>query len=174
MHIDEDMRAVIAAQRLCFAATVTPEGRPGLSPKGTIRVWDETRLFFLDLASPGTRANLRANPWIELAVVDPLSRRGYRFLGTAIVHEEGPVYEEACRRIAREEGHAYEAAAVALIEVTRALPLVSPGYLHIPDETDMRRRWRERRSSLEAAFERHLEGRPDAGGARPGGGSPPA
>jgi len=32
------MRAVIAAQRLCFAATVTPDGRPNLSPKGTIRI----------------------------------------------------------------------------------------------------------------------------------------
>ena len=36
-----DMRAVIEAAHLCFAATVTPEGRPNLSPKGTIRVWDD-------------------------------------------------------------------------------------------------------------------------------------
>jgi len=49
--IDEDMRAVIAAQRLCFAATVTPDGRPNLSPKGTIRVWDDEHLLFCDIAS---------------------------------------------------------------------------------------------------------------------------
>lgn len=52
------MRAVIEAARLCFAALVTPEGRPILSLKGTVGVWDDTRLFFLDIASPGTRANL--------------------------------------------------------------------------------------------------------------------
>ena len=35
------MRAVIDAQRHCFAATVTRDGQPNLSPKGTIRVWDD-------------------------------------------------------------------------------------------------------------------------------------
>jgi hypothetical protein len=72
-----DMRAVIEAAHLCFAATVTPEGRPNLSPKGTIRVWDDARLFFLDIASPGTRANLGHSPWMELNVVEQLSRRGF-------------------------------------------------------------------------------------------------
>ena len=43
--IDADMRAVIDGQRLCYAATVTPDGRPSLSPR--------------------TRANLALNPWIE-------------------------------------------------------------------------------------------------------------
>jgi hypothetical protein len=68
-----DMRAVIQAAHLCFAATVSPDGMPNVSPKGTIRVWDDQHLFFLDLASPGTRANLQARPWMELNVVDQLS-----------------------------------------------------------------------------------------------------
>jgi hypothetical protein len=42
--LDPDMRAIIEATHLCFVATVTPEGRPNLSPKGTIRVW-ATRIF---------------------------------------------------------------------------------------------------------------------------------
>ena len=29
-----DMRAVIESAQLCFAATVTPDGRPSLSPRG--------------------------------------------------------------------------------------------------------------------------------------------
>ena len=71
-----DMRAVIRSAHLCFAATVTSDGRPNVSPKGTIRVWDDTQLFFLDIASPGTRTNLAHAPWLELNVVDQLSRRG--------------------------------------------------------------------------------------------------
>jgi hypothetical protein len=59
-----DMRAVIQAAHLCFAATVSPEGMPHVSPKGTIGIWDDQHLFFLDLASPGTRANLQARPWM--------------------------------------------------------------------------------------------------------------
>ena len=83
--IDDDMRALIAAQRLCYAATVAADGRPNLSPKGTIRVWDDRHLFFCDIASPGTRANLAANPWIEaqrrrpvVAPRLPLPRHGDR------------------------------------------------------------------------------------------------
>lgn len=60
-----DMRAVIKAAHLCFVATVTPEGLPNLSPKGTIRVWDDAHLFFLDIASPGTRVNLEHSPRME-------------------------------------------------------------------------------------------------------------
>jgi predicted pyridoxine 5'-phosphate oxidase superfamily flavin-nucleotide-binding protein len=157
--LDEDMRAVIEAQRLCFAATVTPDGRPSLSPKGTIRVWDDGRLFFCDIASPGTTAHLERNPWIEINVVDGLSRRGYRFLGRATVHRGDDVYRGAVERITREEGAAYPVRAVVLIAVERALPIHSPGYDHVPDERAMRALWKERRAELDGAFERRMDAR---------------
>ena len=156
VRLDEDMLAVIAAQRLCFAATVTPGGRPNLSPKGTIRVWDDHHLLFCDIASPGTRANLEQNPWIELNVVDTLSRRGYRFLGRGIVHRDDAVFRDAVARIGREEGAVYPIQAVVLIEVERALPLLSPGYDHVPDEWAMREQWRARRAALDREFEEHI------------------
>ncbi len=155
--MNDDMRAVIDGQRLCFAATVDEDGRPNLSPKGTIRVWDDRHLYFCDIASPNTRRNLERNPWIELNVVDGLSRRGYRFRGKATLHTEGPVYETATRRITADEGDAYPIHAVVLIEVERALPLVSPGYRHVADEHEMRETWKERRAELDTAFERHLD-----------------
>ncbi|HJU74125.1 MAG TPA: pyridoxamine 5'-phosphate oxidase family protein, partial [Gemmatimonadaceae bacterium] len=151
--ITADMRAVVQSAHLCFAATVTPDGRPNLSPKGTIRVWDERHLFFLDIASPTTRANLQHSPWIELNVIDQLSRRGYRFLGTGELHVDDAIYRDATQRVFTEEGHSYPVAAVVLIAVERALPVHSPGYLHIPTETAMRSAWRERRRELDAEFE---------------------
>ncbi len=157
VFLDDDMRAVIEAQRLCFAATVTPDGLPNLSPKGTIRVWDDHHLFFCDIASPGTRSNLETRPWIELNVVDTLSRRGYRFFGRATLHTNDDVYRRATDRIAAEEGAHYPVRAVVLIAVERASPLISPGYEHIPDEWQMRNLWHRRREELDAAFERHLE-----------------
>src|SRR5262245_6827803 len=77
------MRRVIAEQRLGFFATVCPDGTPNVSPKGTIAVWDDDHLVFLDLASPQTVENLRSNPAIEVNVVDQVVRKGYRFKGTA-------------------------------------------------------------------------------------------
>jgi hypothetical protein len=155
-----DMKAVIQSAHLCFAATITPDGKPNVSPKGTIRVWDDTHLFYLDIASPGTRANLVVHPWIELNVVEQISRRGYRFFGRASLHTEGPVFVEATRRVFDEEGTDYPVSAVVLVTVERAAELTSPGYWHVTDETEMRRLWRERRAELDREFEAYLAGRP--------------
>ena len=151
-----DMRAVIRSAHLCFAATVTPEGRPNLSPKGTIRVWDDRHVFFLDIASPGTRANLLVNPWMELNVVDQLSRRGYRFFGPANLHLGGDLFERAVRMVVGEEKTAYPVTAVVMLEVERAAPLISPGYWRVVDEDAMRTQWRERRVALDREFEEHV------------------
>ena len=152
-----DMRAVIQSAHLCFAATVTPDGRPNVSPKGTIRVWDDTHLFFLDIASPGTRANLAQAPWLEINVVDQLSRRGYRFGGTAALHfPDSAVYADAVRRVYGATLPADPPAAVVLLAVERAAPLLSPAYWRGDDETAIRALWRERRAALDREFEAHI------------------
>lgn len=157
--LDADMLAVIAAQRLCFAATVTPDGKPNLSPKGTVRALDERHIFFCDIASPGTRENLRANPWMELNIVDQASRRGYRFFGRATTHTDDEIYRRATAQVAREEGVEYPVASVVLLEVERALPVVSPGYAHVATEAEMRDAWKKKRVTLDAEFEAHLRRR---------------
>jgi len=151
-----DMRAIVRSAHLCFAATVTSNGRPNVSPKGTVRVWDDHALFFLDIASPGTRANLASNPWMELNLVDQLSRRGYRFSGRATIHTAGKVFEDAVAMIVAEEKTTYPVAAVVLLEVEKAAPLISPGYWHVADENAMRSQWRERRKILDDEFEAYL------------------
>jgi predicted pyridoxine 5'-phosphate oxidase superfamily flavin-nucleotide-binding protein len=92
--LTEDMKRVVSEQRLCFAATVCPDGTPKLSPKGTIAVWDDEHLIFADIYSPETIANLRQNAALEINVVDQFVRKGYRFKGTATVLAEGPLFDE--------------------------------------------------------------------------------
>jgi uncharacterized protein len=75
MKLSADMQRVVREQRLGFVATVTPDGRPNLSPNGTTGLWDDERLFFADIASPGTVAN----PHVEINVVDSILRKGFRF-----------------------------------------------------------------------------------------------
>src|SRR5687768_9772546 len=89
------MKRVVTEQRLGFMATVCPDGTPNVSPKGTTAVWDDDHLIFADLRSPGTVRNLRTNPSIEINVVDPLVRKGYRFKGTATIHSEGELIDRA-------------------------------------------------------------------------------
>lgn len=86
--LTEDMKRIVTQQRLGFVATVCPDGTPNLSPKGTTIVWDDDHLAFANIKSPGTIANLHRNPSIEINVVDPFARRGYRFKGTASILDE--------------------------------------------------------------------------------------
>lgn len=152
-----DMRAVIEATHLCFAATVTPDGRPNLSPKGTIGVWDDAHLFFLDIASPGTHANLSHSPWLELNIVEQLSRRGYRFFGRAELHPAGSAqYQDAIRRLYGAAPPAYPVTALVLLEVERAAPLLSPAYWRVADEAALREIWRVRRDEMDREFEAHI------------------
>ena len=164
------MRAVIEAAHLCFAATVTSDGRPNLSPKGTIGVWDDTHLFFLDIASPGTRENLARNPSIEINVVEQLSRRGYRFAGRATVHTAGSdEYATAVRRVYGDAPPVAAPHAVVIVAIERAAPVLSPAYWRGSDETEIRKLWRERRAALDREFDAYLTGVEPTRARRPGG-----
>jgi predicted pyridoxine 5'-phosphate oxidase superfamily flavin-nucleotide-binding protein len=125
-----DMRKVIADTELGFVATVCPDGSPNLSPKGTTAVWDDDHLVFCDIHSPRTVANLRVNNRIEVNVVDPIVRKGYRFKGTAIVLRSGDVFERAIATL-------YETTiwkpherirSIVMVHVEEARALVSPAY----------------------------------------------
>src|SRR6266496_6151577 len=95
VRLTEDMKRVLNEQRLGFIATVCPDGTPNLSPKGTTTVWDDEHLVFADIASPNSIRNLASNPAVEINVVDPFVRAGYRFKGTASLHTDGETYERA-------------------------------------------------------------------------------
>jgi predicted pyridoxine 5'-phosphate oxidase superfamily flavin-nucleotide-binding protein len=127
--LTEDMRRVVEAE-LGFIATVCPDGTPNLSPKGTTAVWDDDHLVFADLRSPGTVANLRSNPSIEINVVDQLVRKGYRFKGTAQVHTDGEVFE---RGVQYYEDRGTPKArdrirGIVIVSIDRAVPVTSPAY----------------------------------------------
>lgn len=130
MRLSDDMKRVILEQRLGFAATVCADGTPNLSPKGTTTVFDDEHLLFADIRSPGTVRNVERNPAIELNVVDPIVRKGYRFKGRAALHSRGETYERGVRLLA-ELG--YDASrerigSIVVVEVESAAPLISPAY----------------------------------------------
>ena len=87
-----DVRRGVAEQRLAFVATVCEDGTPNVSPKGTIAIWDDHHLVFADIRSPGTVANISRNPAVELNIVDPFSRKGFRFKGTAEIVRHGELF----------------------------------------------------------------------------------
>jgi predicted pyridoxine 5'-phosphate oxidase superfamily flavin-nucleotide-binding protein len=153
--LTDDMKRVVSEQRLGFVATVCPDGTPNLSPKGTTAVYDDDHLVFVDIRSPGTVANLRANPAVEINVVDQFARKGYRFKGRAAVVDPGPRFEELLRgyenRLTMLAEAGKRARAVVLVEVERAAPLVSPAYDWVESEEELRAQWRRYFEDLESS-----------------------
>src|SRR5690349_13869392 len=119
------MKRIVDEQHLAFVATVCPDGTPNVSPKGTTRAWDDDHLIFANIRSPGTIANLRVNPSIELNVVDPIVRKGYRFKGVGTVLESGEMFERAVAWY-QTLGPGFTIREFVLVKVLIAHPLVSP------------------------------------------------
>jgi predicted pyridoxine 5'-phosphate oxidase superfamily flavin-nucleotide-binding protein len=159
-----EMQRVVREQRLGYVATVCPDGTPNLSPKGTVTAWDDDTLVFADLRSPRTVKNLRANPAIEINVVDPMARKGYRFKGTAEVVSEGPRFEELVAFYERRgtQDARRRIRSVVLVRVTRALPVISPAYDFGATEEEVRAQWRAYWAGIERAEEGDGEGPRDA------------
>jgi hypothetical protein len=146
-QLTSDMKRVVAQQRLAYVATVCPDGTPNLSPKGTIAALDDERLVFADIRSPGTRANLASNPAIEVNVVDPFVRKGYRFKGKGRVVERGEEFDSILGFYrgrwtdVRNSRLEQSIRAFVVIEVETALPLTSPAYDDGAGEDSIRERW---------------------------------
>jgi predicted pyridoxine 5'-phosphate oxidase superfamily flavin-nucleotide-binding protein len=143
MELSADMQRVVLEQRLGFVATVTPDGRPNVSPKGTTTVLDDEHLMFADVASPGTVANIAANPQVEINVVDPIVRKGYRFRGIATVHSNGDEFERALT-VLRERGSTLgreRIRSIVVVAVTDAAALFSPAYDDGATEAALAERW---------------------------------
>ena len=144
-RLTKDMKRVIREQRLGYVATVCPDGTPNLSPKGTTTVWDDDHLVFADIRSPRTIANLKQNPSIEINVVDWFTRKGYRFKGIATVLESGPLFDELVSFYGKQglSDAPRRIQCVVMVEVQRALPLVSPAYDGEVTEDQVRTRWED-------------------------------
>jgi predicted pyridoxine 5'-phosphate oxidase superfamily flavin-nucleotide-binding protein len=135
------MKRVVEEQRLGYVATVCPDGTPNLSPKGTTAVWDDEHLVFANIRSPGTIANLRQNASVEVNVVDPFVRKGYRFKGVASVLESGAVYDRAIAFYQDRGSRVSAIREIVLVRVESAAPIDSPAYDLGLTEDEVRSRW---------------------------------
>jgi predicted pyridoxine 5'-phosphate oxidase superfamily flavin-nucleotide-binding protein len=141
--LTEEMKKLVRYERLGYVATVSPDGSPNVSPKGSLTVWDDDHLVFADIESPRTIRNFAANPNTEVNVVDPFTRKGYRFRGTGTVLRAGGDYWKAVELYKADGADIRRIRAIVLIKVYEAAILSSPVYLLGLDEDEVRRIWEE-------------------------------
>lgn len=150
--LTDDMKRVVRQQRLAFVATVCADNTPNLSPKGTIAVWDDDHLVFANIRSPQTISNLHRNSAIEINVVDPMVRKGYRFKGTAAVLEAGARHEEV-KAFFTARGVSNPIREVVMIRVEQAQPVTSPAYDLGISEAEIRARWERLHEAIKRGAE---------------------
>ncbi len=136
-----EARALVARMGLAYIATVLPDGRPNLSPKGTLKVVDDTTLAFAEMASPGTLRGLANMPFVDVNVMDPFARKGFRFRGSAQVCDDA----DLLAFLAEGLGADYPLRKAITIRVEETRPLVSPIYgVTGASEDEVRRIWEGR------------------------------
>ncbi len=140
--LTNEIKNLIDQQKLGYVATVSPENTPNLSPKGTISVWDDEHLVFADIKSPNTMANLEKNPSLEINVVDPISRKGYRFKGTGTILSSGPEYNKIISHY-NNIGIKSKIGRVVLIKVSSVNNVTSPLYDLGYTEEEIKNRWKD-------------------------------
>ncbi len=139
-HITGEIREYLERLRLGFVATVRPDGTPNVSPRGTIMAWGDGHLVFADIRSPRTTANLESNPAVEISIVDPVLRKGFRFRGTAAILRDGPEFSKILSQY-KKNGVKSGITAIIKVELGHTERVTSPLYDLGLSEAQVRERW---------------------------------
>jgi predicted pyridoxine 5'-phosphate oxidase superfamily flavin-nucleotide-binding protein len=145
--ITSEIKNFLDVQKLGYVATVSSDGKPNISPKGTIIAWSSTLLAFADIRSPDTMLNLQHNPFVEINVIDPLSRKGYLFSGTAKIIKDTPLYDDILTHY-RNNGIQSPINSIVIVDVSSVSTVTSPLYDLGKTEDEIKLKWKKYFSDL--------------------------
>lgn len=140
--ISSEIKSFLNSQKLGYVATVSSDGKPNISPKGTIISWTSDLLVFANIRSPDTMSNLRTNPSMEINVIDPLSRKGYLFIGTGKIIKDTSLFDEIVTYY-RNSGIQSPINSVVLVSVSSISEVTSPLYDLGKSESEIKLRWQK-------------------------------
>lgn len=79
--LTEQMKVLIRNYSGGAVATINDDGTPSVSTKATFTIVDDSTIAFGNLRSPGTVANLKQRPAVEVCFLDVLKRKAVRVTG---------------------------------------------------------------------------------------------
>ena len=139
--ITSEIKIFLNSQKLGYVATVSSDGKPNISPKGTIIAWSDNLLAFANIRSPDTVMNLQHNPFVEINVIDPLSRKGYLFTGTAKIIKNTPLYVEILNHY-RTNGIKSTINSIVIVDISSVSEVTSPLYDLGQTEEEIKLKWK--------------------------------
>ena len=128
MRLTLEMKEMVERLRLCYVATVTPDGKPKCLPKdrskyGTIRL---SCLVILPPRAPcaicAAIPSLKSIWLIRFSSWLPLK-------GRAELYESGPEFDFVAEALCCREERRYPVNAVVKVTIEQALPVLSPVYM---------------------------------------------
>tara|TARA_Y100000996_G_scaffold50619_1_gene34677 strand:- start:954 stop:1394 length:441 start_codon:yes stop_codon:yes gene_type:complete len=141
-QFDDEIKNFVNYQKLGYVATVSSDGTPNLSPKGTISILDDSRMVFANIRSPKTIENLSQNPSVEINIVDPFSRMGYRFKGLGTIISSGDDFENILDYFEK-KGIKSKISHVIVIDVKSFSEVTSPSYDLGQKKEDLIKKWKK-------------------------------
>ena len=141
-EFDDEIRNFVNFQKLGYVATVSSDGAPNLSPKGTIVILDDSRLVFANIRSPQTVENLTKNPSIEINVIDPFSRMGYRFKGIANILSDGSDFKKILDYFEK-KGIKSKISDIVIVDVKSFSKVTPPSYDLGLKKDDLVEKWKK-------------------------------
>ena len=127
--LTEDMRKLIRNYPAGMVATVNEDGTPSVSPKATFVIIDNTTIAFGNLRSPGTLANIRRHPAVEVCFLDVLARRALRVTGTGSIISKSKASTAMLAAFEDAWGEYLPLMSAFLsISISEAEPILSPAY----------------------------------------------
>ena len=145
--ITQEIKDFLDLHKLGFVATVTSDGKPNISPKGTILGWTKDQLVFADIRSPDTMENLKNNTNVEINVIDPLLRKGYLFKGQSKIIKDNSLYAEILSHY-RQKGVKSPINSIVLVDVSHVSEVTSPLYDMGISEQEIKSKWKKHFENL--------------------------
>lgn len=100
MKIPSDVRDLLTGGHTVWVATTGPDGMPNVSIKASGTLLDEGHLYFADMYSRKTRANLERDSHVAVGVFEEERGVAVQLKGTAELIEGGSLFDSVSARLA--------------------------------------------------------------------------
>lgn len=98
-RIPEELRNLLAGGHNVWVATVGPDGMPNIAIKGSGALLDDEHLYFADMFSRKTRANLQHDPRVAVGIHDPERKIAMQIKGRAELVDHGDAFDQVNEKL---------------------------------------------------------------------------
>lgn len=116
-QLPEKVVRLLEGGHMFWVATASRDGVPNVAIKGTGAIADNEHVYFADLFSKKTRANLDENPVVAIGIHDAENHVAVQIKGHVTLADKGSLYDAATKRLAERKAGLPAPNYVVIVEV---------------------------------------------------------